>query len=981
MTMRYKNSHTKMLWSLKNDDECEVYEISLSEFPAICTRNESPGKSEWNDEHLRSASNEPYDAIVCNLLVFDHLFKSKPHTIMPICSIETYENDKFDILTIDADLFTWETPLGTTFMEFKRLSIMEGDLFTYDLLMSYTEDELLLLWPVIESKGLVWTTIKEKGGNFQIEYMNSANAISPSQNLNEVHIQTAEPSYMPYTDHYWGLDKSNLEDERMNAEAEILFHKRLVRLMDISLEEWLELKYGDPEFDPMNEEKRIITSWLTRSFKEQFNEFMELKKKMMSDTSFNANYDPNDNDFLEWLASKFNNHKTMDCATKNALWIYWMRREDEEAETDNGSSYDDSTLEENIYEWYEELEDGELKIKALMEKALLMTQHKNQDGEGAEFCHWLERRFGNYHKLDCELMMRLENYWWSVRDKEASPNETWNNNEIQDNGPRTNKLIDKKDNEWKDDLFNELDINGTFYVDELKHELQFREVLRKLIMKYCKGWDNKKNIQRKMLNLIKKKINDDYESCSSDDTLYREEYEEEERLICEQERTNYEPHTMKVETYVVKRYEIYDDRCHIRIKRININDVPISGMNVWLFKNGIVKDMEIEDLLDKWYNNKDLRQYQDTHCRVREGLVQAQKEVEIIMVITSSRHSLTLLFRSLGLDFFSLIAMNSSAASAPSSSTTPSSATSRKPKRANAPGARTDVGWEYAVEIGKRRVQCKFCSCEFTGGIYRFKHHLARTRKDAAAFPMVPEDVSVKFQKVVEQMELAAEKKPKLYAVDEDEKLFESDDRINLYMCIGRMCDGDQNLANEIDCQMDMFKNKKGNLFNLNIATQNIDKKTPVDWWDSFGDDTPELKRFAMRVLSLTCSSSGCERNWSAFEMVHSKRRNCLHQQKMNDLVYVMYNLKLTGRQEKKMKEAKAAIEQLEALDFENVESDDEWITEEESTQPQAQDGGGDNDFLERAFRGQFGREDEFEEPDFDLPEENEVNGRLHVID
>ena len=75
----------------------------------------------------------------------------------------------------------------------------------------------------------------------------------------------------------------------------------------------------------------------------------------------------------------------------------------------------------------------------------------------------------------------------------------------------------------------------------------------------------------------------------------------------------------------------------------------------------------------------------------------------------------------------------------------------------------------------------------------------------------------------------------------------------------------------------------------------------------------------------------------------------------MNDLVYVMYNLKLTGRQENKMKETKAAIKQLEVLDFENIESDDEWITEEESTQPQAQDGSGDNDFLERAFRDQFG--------------------------
>ncbi|XP_057755663.1 uncharacterized protein LOC130974835 [Arachis stenosperma] len=78
----------------------------------------------------------------------------------------------------------------------------------------------------------------------------------------------------------------------------------------------------------------------------------------------------------------------------------------------------------------------------------------------------------------------------------------------------------------------------------------------------------------------------------------------------------------------------------------------------------------------------------------------------------------------------------------------------------------------------------------------------------------------------------------------------------------------------------------------------------PAEWWDFYGDSCPELKKFAIRVLSLTCSSSGCERNWSAFEMVHTKRRNRLHK-KMNVLVYVMYNLKL------------------------KVHSDDEWITED----------------------------------------------------
>jgi len=46
---------------------------------------------------------------------------------------------------------------------------------------------------------------------------------------------------------------------------------------------------------------------------------------------------------------------------------------------------------------------------------------------------------------------------------------------------------------------------------------------------------------------------------------------------------------------------------------------------------------------------------------------------------------------------------------------------------------------------------------------------------------------------------------------------------------------------------------------------------------------------------------------------------NRLYQKKMNDLVYVMYNLKLKSRQ----------IQKTVALPFDDIESDDEWITEE----------------------------------------------------
>ena len=90
--------------------------------------------------------------------------------------------------------------------------------------------------------------------------------------------------------------------------------------------------------------------------------------------------------------------------------------------------------------------------------------------------------------------------------------------------------------------------------------------------------------------------------------------------------------------------------------------------------------------------------------------------------------------------------------------------------------------------------------------------------------------------------------------------------KIGLYQCLERMVPN----ANErckIDLQLESFKDAKG-LFGIEAAKTARDKKTPAQWWDSYGDECPELQRFAIRVLSLTCTSSGCERNWSAFEMV-----------------------------------------------------------------------------------------------------------------
>ncbi|XP_026441427.1 uncharacterized protein LOC113340182 [Papaver somniferum] len=74
-------------------------------------------------------------------------------------------------------------------------------------------------------------------------------------------------------------------------------------------------------------------------------------------------------------------------------------------------------------------------------------------------------------------------------------------------------------------------------------------------------------------------------------------------------------------------------------------------------------------------------------------------------------------------------------------------------------------------------------------------------------------------------------------------------------------------------------------------------KDQPHDWWITFGGiDVPNLQKFAIKVLSLTCSASPCERNWSTFQNLHSKKRNHIKKQKLNDSVFIQYNKKLQRR-------------------------------------------------------------------------------------
>ncbi|XP_020174850.3 uncharacterized protein [Aegilops tauschii subsp. strangulata] len=77
-------------------------------------------------------------------------------------------------------------------------------------------------------------------------------------------------------------------------------------------------------------------------------------------------------------------------------------------------------------------------------------------------------------------------------------------------------------------------------------------------------------------------------------------------------------------------------------------------------------------------------------------------------------------------------------------------------------------------------------------------------------------------------------------------------------------------------------------------------------------------------ILSLTCSSSACERNFSVFQQVQgSKRRNRLLHDKMKDLVFIKANSQL--EQKRMNKDRDPLVDRTHADVMEN--EDNEWIT------------------------------------------------------
>ncbi|KAJ1287784.1 hypothetical protein BS78_02G037200 [Paspalum vaginatum] len=131
------------------------------------------------------------------------------------------------------------------------------------------------------------------------------------------------------------------------------------------------------------------------------------------------------------------------------------------------------------------------------------------------------------------------------------------------------------------------------------------------------------------------------------------------------------------------------------------------------------------------------------------------------------------------------------------------------------------------------------------------------------------------------------------YYAYNDSSIFDNEEVMDgLISAVETFYHGDYDKQNQVlNEELHKYKEQAGH-FAKNVAKagcKNYDF-CPAKWWGNYGTQVPALQKMAIRILSLTASASGCERNWSCFEGIHTKKRNMLTYERVENLVFVQFN-------------------------------------------------------------------------------------------
>ncbi|XP_066323230.1 uncharacterized protein [Miscanthus floridulus] len=129
----------------------------------------------------------------------------------------------------------------------------------------------------------------------------------------------------------------------------------------------------------------------------------------------------------------------------------------------------------------------------------------------------------------------------------------------------------------------------------------------------------------------------------------------------------------------------------------------------------------------------------------------------------------------------------------------------------------------------------------------------------------------------------------------------------------------------KISRQADDYEQSEGEGFSMPLVIRDRDKKNPIRWWNSYGGYSFELQSLAKKIISLCCSASGCE--------LPHKKRNRLEHKRLNKLIYVSYNKKMSNRFQK-IRELGCKGQKNNPLMLDEFQWDNEWVDAncEEST-------------------------------------------------
>nr|GEU50440.1 reverse transcriptase domain, reverse transcriptase zinc-binding domain protein [Tanacetum cinerariifolium] len=104
------------------------------------------------------------------------------------------------------------------------------------------------------------------------------------------------------------------------------------------------------------------------------------------------------------------------------------------------------------HKWYDKLVDGELKEETLMHKAKVEELWGDATLGVMKFYARLKNSFENFHELDYNVLVKLQECWWKVNTHEVSPFTRW---ESYGHGPYANAKTERTYNSY-------LDINRIF---------------------------------------------------------------------------------------------------------------------------------------------------------------------------------------------------------------------------------------------------------------------------------------------------------------------------------------------------------------------------------------------------------------------------------------------------------------------------------------------------------------------------------------